>query len=110
MLYYFSKGKNATKMQKKLCAVYGEDAVTDQMCEKCFTKFCARNFSLDNAPWLGRPIEIDSDQIKTLIENKQCYTMQEVADILKISKSIKLLVKMKNVSYFTYFVFYEKTK
>ena len=69
MLYYFSKGKNATKMQKKLCAVYGEDAVTDQMCEKCFTKFCARNFSLDNAPWSSSPVEIDSDQTETLIEN-----------------------------------------
>ena len=48
---------------------------------------------------LGRPVEVDSDQIKTLIENNQCYTMWEIADILKISKSIKLLVKMKNVSF-----------
>ena len=24
MLYYFKKGKNATEMQKKICAVYGE--------------------------------------------------------------------------------------
>ena len=29
MLYYFKKGKNATEMQKKICAVYGEGAVTD---------------------------------------------------------------------------------
>ena len=28
-LYYFKKGKNATEMQKKICAVYGEGAVTD---------------------------------------------------------------------------------
>ena len=42
---------------------------------------------LDNAPQLGRPVEVDSDQIKTLIENNQRYTTQEIADILKISKS-----------------------
>ena len=24
MLYYFKKGKNATEMQKKICAVYGK--------------------------------------------------------------------------------------
>ena len=36
MLYYFKKGKNATEMQKKICAVYGEGAVTDQ---KQFAKF-----------------------------------------------------------------------
>ena len=28
MLYYFKKGKNATEMQKKICAVYGDGAVT----------------------------------------------------------------------------------
>ena len=28
MLYYFKKGKNATEMQKQICAVYGEGAVT----------------------------------------------------------------------------------
>ena len=56
---------------------------------------------LDNASWLGRPIEVDKEQIDTLIENNQCYTTQELADILKISKSIKLFVKMKNVFYLT---------
>ena len=30
MLYYFKKDKNTTEMQKKICALYGEDAVTDQ--------------------------------------------------------------------------------
>ena len=39
MLYYFKEGKNATEMQKKICAVYGEGAVTDQMCQKWFVKF-----------------------------------------------------------------------
>ena len=28
MLYHFKKGKNATATQKKICAVYGENAVT----------------------------------------------------------------------------------
>ena len=46
---------------------------------------------------LGRPIETDSDQTEALTENNQCYTMWERASILKISKSIKLLVKMKCV-------------
>ena len=39
-LYYFKKGKNATEMQKKqICGVYGEGAVTDQMCQMWFAKF-----------------------------------------------------------------------
>ena len=39
MLYYIKKGKNATEMQKKICAAYGEGAVTDQMCQTWFVKF-----------------------------------------------------------------------
>ena len=35
MLYYFKKGKNTTETHtKKICAVYGEGAVTDRMCQK----------------------------------------------------------------------------
>ena len=30
MLYYLKKGKNATEMPKKICAVCGEGAVTDR--------------------------------------------------------------------------------
>ena len=88
MLYYFKKGKNTTETQKKrICPVYGEGAVTDRMCQKWFAKFHAGDFSLDDAPRSGRPVEVDRDQIKTLIENNQRYTMWEVADITKISKS-----------------------
>ena len=49
--------------------------------------FCARDFSLDDAPLSGRPVEVDNDQIETTVENNQCYIKQEIADILKISKS-----------------------
>ena len=33
VLYYFKKGKSTTEMQEEMCAVYGEGAVTDQMCQ-----------------------------------------------------------------------------
>ena len=98
MLYYFKKGKDATETQKKICVVC-EGAVTGQMCQKWFVKFCAGDFSLDDAPQSGRPVEVDSDHIKTITENNQCPTMWETVDILKISRSIKLLVKMENVSF-----------
>ena len=93
------KVKTQLKHTKKVCAVYGEGAVTDQMCQKWFVKFCAEDFSLDDASRSGKTVEVDSDQIKALIENNQRYTIQEIADILKISKSIQLLVKMKNMSF-----------
>ena len=53
--------------------MHGEGAVTDQTCQKWFVKFRAGDFSLDDSPQSGRPVEVESDQIKTLVENNQCY-------------------------------------
>ena len=100
IMLYFKKRKNTTEMQEKIYAVCGEGAVTDQTCQKWFVKFCVGDFSLDDAPRSGRPVEVDCNQMETLTENNQCYTMQEIANMLKISKSITLLVKMQNVIYF----------
>ena len=61
--------------------------MTDQTCQRWFAKFHAGDFSLVAAPQSGRAVEVDSDQIKTLIENSQHYSTREIADILKISKS-----------------------
>ena len=32
-------------------------------------------------------VDVDGDQIETVLENNQCYTMRETVDILKISAS-----------------------
>ena len=91
--------------KKKICAVYAEGAVTDQMCQKWFAKFYAGDFFLDDAPWLGRPVEVDSNQIETSVEKNQHSTTQEIADILKISKSIVIGENEKFV-----FILQKKTK
>ena len=52
MLHYYKKRKIATEMQIKICAVYGECAVIDQMHQKWLVKFLAGDFSLDDTPWL----------------------------------------------------------
>ena len=54
------------KCKKKICAIYGEGAATDRTCQKWFAKFSAGDFSLDDAPRSGSPIEVDSDQIEAL--------------------------------------------
>ena len=40
-----------------------------------------------------------TDCVKSGLQNFNFFITQEIADILKISKSIKLLLKMKNLSY-----------
>ena len=76
-------------MQKKnrFGTVYAKGAVTDWTCLKWFGKLYAGDFLLDDVPQSGRPHEVAGNQIKTLIENNQHYITQEIADMLKISKS-----------------------
>ena len=76
--------------------MHGEGAVTDQMCQKWFVKFCAGDFSLDDASQLGRPVEVDSNQIETL-RTINVITYGREPTYSK-SKSIQLLVEMENVS------------
>ena len=69
MLYYFKKGQNAAERHKKdLCSVWRRCYDSSDM----FVKFCAGDFSLDDVPWWGRPVEVDRDQIEILTENNQC--------------------------------------
>ena len=66
------------KHKKRIYAVNEEGAVIHRTCQKWFTKFHAGDFLPDNVAWSGRPAEVDDDQIKTLTENNQRYTMQKI--------------------------------
>ena len=81
-----------------MCTVCGEGAVTDQTCQKWFAKFCAEDFSLDGAPRSGGPLEIDSNQIESNWEQSPFYHMGDKRQT-PVSKSVELLVSMKNVAF-----------
>ena len=60
-----------------------EKVLSRMKCIKVVFEILCWRVSLDDAPWSSKPVEVDSSQIKTLIENSQCYTTLEMADILK---------------------------
>ena len=59
VLYYFKKGKNTLKRKKKICALYGEGAVTDQTCQSGL-----RSFVLEISCWTMLHGQVD--QLKLL--------------------------------------------
>ena len=77
-----------------------------------FVKFHAIDFFLDDVQWSDRSVEVDSYQIKKLIENNQCYTTWEIANILKICRSSveNYLHQFGYVSYFDVWVLYKLSK
>lgn len=89
MFYCFTseKGENATQAHIKLCAVYGKDCLTERQCQNWFAKFRSGNFNVKDAPRSVRPVVVEDDKIKALIEANRHYTTREVTEILNISQT-----------------------
>ena len=58
--------------------------MTDPMYQKWFVKFRAGEFLRDDAPRPGRPVEVNSDQIKTLTESNQLHIPRKIAKNMQI--------------------------
>ena len=71
--------------QKKLYDVYSENSLIERQCQNCFAPFCSGDFDLKDAPRFGRPIEVDDDKIKAMIENNRRNTTREIAEKLNMS-------------------------
>ncbi|XP_032690457.1 histone-lysine N-methyltransferase SETMAR-like [Odontomachus brunneus] len=84
LLYYFKKGKRATEAHRKICGVYGDDALTERAAQKWFAKFHSGDTSLEDGPRSGRPTEVDSNDIKALVEQDRTLKVREIAETLKI--------------------------
>ncbi|GAB6028825.1 hypothetical protein CHUAL_014145 [Chamberlinius hualienensis] len=77
MLFYYRKGKNASKTCEKICSVYGADAVDDSTCRKWFRRFRQGNFDVKDASRAGRPIiPITIDHFKTKTIKKKTKKRQ----------------------------------
>lgn len=73
LLYYFHKGKNASQVQKKLYAVYGNEALKDRQCQYWFPRFRFGDFSLKNTQRSGRSVKVDEVYVKAII-NSDCHS------------------------------------
>ena len=85
LLFYFRKGKNASQAHKKLCAVYGDEAIKERQCQNWFAKFRSGDFSLKDEKRSGRPVEVDDDLIKAIIDSDRHSTTREIAEKLQVS-------------------------
>ena len=59
LLYYFRKSKNASQAHKRLCAVYGNEALKERQCQNWFAKFRSGDFLLKNAQRSDCSVEVD---------------------------------------------------
>ena len=64
MLFYYKKGKNAAKTCRKICEVYGENAVSERRIQEWFTRFRSGNLDVKDAHRSGRPVTEKVDEMK----------------------------------------------
>lgn len=86
MLFYYKKGKSGAKTCRKICAVYGEDALSERTVQLWFNRFRSGNFDVEDVPRSGRPITGKADEILQLIEVDRHASTQDIADALNIDQ------------------------
>jgi len=88
-VFLFSQRKKCNANKKEICVVYGEDAVSERVCRNWFAKFRADDTTCEDRERSGRPLVVDDDQIKSLIEsNPHVYTTREIVEIIDVSQKI----------------------
>ena len=85
MLFYYKKGKNAAQTCRKICEVYGADAVSERRTQEWFVRFCSGNFDVKDRPTSGRPVTEKVDEILQLVEQDRHVSCQEIANALRIN-------------------------
>lgn len=70
--------------QRYMC-VFGDDDVTECVCQKGFTKFRSGDFKINDMPCSSCPIEIDSSKAKVSADANSSQMVQQIATLLNIS-------------------------
>jgi hypothetical protein len=64
----FRLGHKATEAANNICSTMGEDVLSTRTAQHWFNRFKNGNFELDDLPRSSRPIELNVDLLKQLIE------------------------------------------
>jgi len=60
-VFLFSQGEKWNANQKKICAVYGEDAVSERVCQNWFAKFRVGDTTCEDHERSDKPLMVDDD-------------------------------------------------
>ena len=67
-LHEFRLGRKATEATRNICSTMSEDTLSIHRAQHWFNRFKSGNFELNDSRHLGRPLEVDVDVLKQLIE------------------------------------------
>ncbi|CAF2116840.1 unnamed protein product, partial [Rotaria magnacalcarata] len=74
LLHEFRLGRKATEAISNICDTMGKDVLSIRTAQHWFHRFKNGNFELDDLPHTGRPLEVDMNLLKQLIEQDPLLT------------------------------------
>jgi [histone H3]-lysine36 N-dimethyltransferase SETMAR len=87
LLFCFKKGQKCAKTLKKVCAVYGEMALSISTVKRWFSRFRSGNFDIKDESRSGRPITKEIDEILKLIHEDRHISTRHIAKELNIGNA-----------------------
>ena len=91
MYYEFCNKLSATECHQKMCESLGINTVSYDTVKVWFRKFKAGNFNIENEPRSGRPIEVDCEQLKQIIDQDRNISTRNIT--LQLDVCQKPIVK-----------------
>jgi histone-lysine N-methyltransferase SETMAR len=85
LLAEFNRGSKAAQAARNICEIYGDGFIPERTAQFWFARFKEGNFSLNDAPRSGRPIEIDDEELEAILQEDRHQTTRELAEQLNCS-------------------------
>ena len=87
LLHYFNMKKTAAESHCILVEVYGEHALAEQTCQKCFTRFKCGDFSLKDEEHPGQPKTFEDEELEASLDEDCCQTQEKLAESLGVTQA-----------------------
>ena len=68
-LWEFIQENGVAETARKICSIYGQDIITNQLARNWFTKFRSGDLTFENKPKPEHSLDIDEDALRTFIKN-----------------------------------------
>jgi histone-lysine N-methyltransferase SETMAR len=85
LLHEFLLDHKTTEATNNICHTMGQGIISTRTAQRWFNQFTNGNFDLDDSSRSGRPVEVDLDELKQLIEDDPRLTTRYLADQLGCS-------------------------
>lgn len=83
ILFLYQKGvENAEEVQRQLSFVFGDSTLAARTIRDWLNKFRSRDFSLEDEPRAGRPVELDDNALLALVRDNPRLNTREMGEQL----------------------------